>query len=245
MTRILFLLCAALMVCARGAVAQPGNLFPIAECMSVSDSMIQVRFGYQSLAEQVLNRPVTPTDNIFVGGGISGYVGQPVVFVPGRHRDVFRGSFDLAESPSYSWFLDGRVVSFGADLPLCRDREQRRVIGLLECVQPPSTAHPLATARFAYVNTGDQLDLPSRSSRNYFAGPGGVFGAQQQRGQPTSYLPGVHRAAFTVSFDPLVEPMLVWEIDGEAVPAALDLPNVPLCTPLAQALFADGFEPTV
>jgi hypothetical protein len=234
------------LIAAAGAVrAQTTPLFPIAECMTVADTTINVRFGYESLAISVLNLPVTPEDNIFIGGGISPWIGQPTVFVPGRHRDVFRADFDLLESPTYSWVIAGRILRVGDHLPLCRDRDQRRVIGMLECVQPPGSGHPLAQARFAYVNPGAALALPQRSSRNYFASAGGIFSPGSQRGQPASFASGVHRNAFTVQFDPVAEPLLIWEIDGESVPAALNLPNVPLCTPLANLLFGDGFEPNV
>jgi hypothetical protein len=56
------------------------------------------------------------------------------------------------------------------------------------------------------------------------------------------FQPGVNRGAFTVPFDPVAEPLLIWEIDGESIPAAIDLPNVPLCTPLADIVFGGGFE---
>jgi hypothetical protein len=226
---------------AREGHAQVSPVFAKVECMTVADSIIEVRFGYESFASTVLTLPTTPEDNIFIGGIISPYVGQPMVFVPGRHRDVFRASFDLQESPSYSWVIGGRILRINASLPLCRDREQRRIIGMLECVQPPSGNAP-ALARFGYVNAGEAVTLTARSSRNYFANPGGVFAAASQRGQPVVFAPGVHRAAFTVSFDPASEPLLVWELDGESIPAALDLPNVPLCTPLANLVFASGFE---
>lgn len=223
--------------------AQTTPLFPIAECMTVADSTINVRFGYESLALGILNLPVTPEDNIFIGGGVSPYVGQPVAFVPGRHHDVFRADFDLLESPSYSWVIAGRILRINANLPLCRDRDRRQVIGMLECVQPPGSGTPFAQARFAYINTGAALTLPQRSSRNYFAHPGGIFSPASERGQPTQFAPGLHRNAFTVQFDPVSEPLLIWEIDGESVPAALDMPHMPLCTPLANLVFADGFEP--
>ena len=234
-----------LMMTAAAAQAQnPPPVFPIADCMSVSDQIISVRFGYESQAVTVLTLPVTPDDNIVIGGGISPWVGQPVVFVPGRHRDVFRADFDLAESPTYSWVLAGRFLRIDDSLPLCRDREQRQLIGLLECLQPPGAGNALAQARFAYVNLGGSVSLPARSSRNYFGPAGNVFAASGQRGQPFVFAPGAHRNAFTVSFDPVAEPLLIWQIDGESVPASLDLPNVPLCTPLASAVFRDGFEPS-
>jgi hypothetical protein len=233
-----------LLIASTGALqAQSPPLFPVAECMTVADSTINVRFGYQSLATSILNLPVTPEDNIFIGGGTLPSVGQPTVFVPGRHRDVFRVDFDLLDSPSYTWVIAGRFLRIADNLPLCRDREQRQVIGMLECVQPPGSGNPFAQARFAYINTGATLTLPQRSSRNYFAHPGGIFSPASERGQPTQFAPGLHRNAFTVQFDPVSEPLLIWEIDGEPVPAALDLPHVPLCTPLANLMFADGFEP--
>lgn len=242
MNRITLLILFALLANAPIGRAQSPAVFPIAECMTVSDMTINVRFGYESLAVTVLNLPVTLSDNIFIGGGISPWVGQPVVFVPGRHRDVFRADFDLTESPTYTWVLANRFQQVDASLPLCRDRDRRQFIGVLECMQPPGGVNPLAQARFAYINLGATLTLAQRSSRNYFASDG-VFGAS--RGQPTTFQPGLNRSAFTVAFDPVTEPLLVWEIDGESVPAALDLPNVPLCTPLASRMFADGFEPNV
>jgi hypothetical protein len=233
-----------MLIASAGTVqAQSTPLFPIAECMTVADSMINVRFGYESFAGGIMNLPVTPEDNIFIGGSISPYVGQPVVFVPGRHRDVFRADFDLLESPTYSWVIAGRILRIQDTLPLCRDHDRRQLIGMLECVQPPGNGNTFAQARFAYVNTGAALTLPLRSSRNYFANAGGIFSPASQRGQPAQFAPGVHRNAFTVQFDPVSEPLLIWEIDGESVPAALNLPNVPLCTPLASLMFADGFEP--
>lgn len=112
-------------------------------------------------------------------------------------------------------------------------------------MQPPSVGNALAQARFAYVNTGAPVVLAQRSSRNYFGDRSALFNGTGNRGQPTSFAPGVHRNAFTVQFDPVSEPMLIWQLDGEPVPASLDLPNVPLCTPLATLMFADGFEPNV
>lgn len=101
---------------------------------------------------------MTLSDNIFIGGGISPWVGQPVVFVPGRHRDVFRADFDLTESPSYTWVLANHFQQVDASFPLCRDRDRRQLIGVLECVQPPSGVNPLAQARFAYINLGATLN---------------------------------------------------------------------------------------
>ncbi len=245
MNRFALLAPFALAAYAPSGRAQSPPLFPIAECMTVADTIISVRFGYESLAVNILNLPVTAEDNIFIGGGISPWVGQPVVFVPGRHRDVFRADFDLLESPTYTWVIAGRFLHIADDLPLCRDPEQRQVIGMLECLQPPSSGNPLAQARFGYINMGATLALPQRTSRNYFAHPAGIFSSVSQRGQPSLFATGVQRNAFTVQFDPISEPLLIWEIDGEPVPAALNLPNVPLCTPLANLIFADGFEPNV
>ena len=102
-----------------------------------------------------------------------------------------------------------------------------------------------ARAERVLGNLGPAVALPQRSSRNYFANPGGIVAPASQRGQPSLFQAGVQRSAFTVAFDPVTEPLLVWEIDGESVPAALGLPNVPLCTPLANVVFANGLESSV
>jgi hypothetical protein len=242
MIRLASLVCLVLAMLPSIGRAQQPPVFGQPECMTVADRVINVRFGYTSFANGILAIPSTPEDNIFIGGIINPVLGQPQAFVPGTFHDVFRADFDLAESPSYSWVLAGRIVRIRDNLPLCRDPDRPQIIGLLECVQPPGPGNPLAQARFGYINTGAQLNLPLRSSRNFFGAPTDVYSPAALRGQPTSFAPGLQRGVFTVSFDAESEPLLLWQIDGVAVPAALGLPGVPLCTPLATTVFDDGFE---
>jgi hypothetical protein len=208
----------------------------------VAGDQWEVRMGYQSTDAAIRELPVTVDDNLIIADFLSPFMGQPVVFMPGRFRDVFRIAFDVSETVSARWLLDGSLLEMNLDMRLCRDRAHSQVRGFLQCVQPPATPGGPALARFGYVNPGDTLTLPARSSRNYFRSAGGIFSPLSQRGQPTVFESGVRRDAFDVLFDPLSEPLLTWEIDGEIVPAALDLPGVPLCTPLSQRLFVDGFE---
>lgn len=237
---VAILFVSALLLCAAGSAAAQG-VTPIAECLTLSDATMSVRLGYQSIYLTTVQIPITPENNIFIGGITNPYLGQPVEFAPGRAHDVFRADFDLNESPSYAWVLDGHILSINASVPACRDRDQRQIIGLLECVQPPASGSTVAQARFAYVNLGGALALPQRSSRNYFASPNGAFGPS--RGQVTTFQPGLNRNAFTVSFDTSTEPLITWEIDGESVPAAVGMPNVPACTPVASdTVFRNGFE---
>lgn len=108
---------AALCVEATPAAAQTGLVQPILECITVDTQTHQLTasFGYRSVANVIMTLPVTPEDNIFIGGSTPPSVGQPTVFVPGRFHSVFSAVFDLSESPSYSWVLNGSILNIRDD----------------------------------------------------------------------------------------------------------------------------------
>ncbi len=101
----------------RPAAAQTHVVQPLLECVTVDSQTHQLTayFGYRSIADQIMTLPVTPEDNIFIGGLTQPTLGQPTVFIPGRFRSVFSAVFDLSESPSYSWVLNGFILTIRND----------------------------------------------------------------------------------------------------------------------------------
>lgn len=99
------------------AAAQTGLVVPMLECVTVDSQTRQLTgyFGYKSVATQIMTLPTTPEDNIFIGGSTPPSLGQPIVFIPGRFRSVFSAVFDLSESPSYSWVLNGSILRIRDD----------------------------------------------------------------------------------------------------------------------------------
>ncbi|HWI72783.1 MAG TPA: hypothetical protein VNT55_12590, partial [Baekduia sp.] len=108
---------AAALALAAPAAASPGLVIPRLDCMvpDTAAHTLDVRFGYTSLSSTTESHPVVVNDNIFIGGSVSPDSGQPALFVPGTFHDVFRVTFDLADSPSYTWVLDGSFLTVQDD----------------------------------------------------------------------------------------------------------------------------------
>lgn len=96
-----------------------GTVIPLLTCITVDPQtrLLTAQFGYRNSSSNpgIVTINVTPDDNIFVGGEVNPFVGQPTVFVPGTFQNVFSATFDLNEAPSYAWALNGAILTIRDD----------------------------------------------------------------------------------------------------------------------------------
>ena len=89
------------------------------------------------------------------------------------------------------------------------------VAPILNCVEYDASTNTL-TAHFGYVNTNASTVLITLGASNFFSP------APLSRGQPTSFLPGIHNDLFSVSQTLDVTTSLTWNLDGLSVTATND-----------------------
>jgi Coenzyme PQQ synthesis protein D (PqqD) len=97
---------ALLPMVARVAQAQGGhNLIPLLECVDDNgDGTFTAHFGYLNQSGATINLAVGPK-NMFVPGQLD--FGQPTVFLPGEHLDVFSVVFDGTDELKWMLKADG------------------------------------------------------------------------------------------------------------------------------------------
>jgi hypothetical protein len=207
-----------------------GVVEPRIECVTGDRQAYVAHFGYRSVWHEVLTLPVMAEDNILFGGSISPFVGQPIVFVPGLHHDVFAATFDATESSHYFWHLNGTTLRFGLDSPHCAYPEMPRVAVFASCATSVQGSRS-ATVRFGYLNAAPfPMSYPVPHTFNRM-GEASVAAESSDRGQPTTLVPGLVANAFTVEFNPERESEVHWTVEGDTAFATPGLPNVPLCGP--------------
>jgi hypothetical protein len=207
------------------------TVVPVFECIEGGPTAFGAYFGYDSSFPDEQNIAVTPENNIFIGSGpVNPNLGQPTRFYSGTQARVFRAPMEFNEAPIYEWVLNGRRVRADIDATPCAAPPQQYVLSpFVDCVSPPG-ADGQARARLGYLSgEAVPLNLPARSTYNFFTGAFRLSDARAGRGQPGQFSPGVHHDALTVQFDPRVEPVLEWRLMGRAATVALGMPNVPMC----------------
>lgn len=131
------------------------NVVPRLDCIVVNPTtkLLTARLGYTNPSTGLEARAVTPENNLFIGGITLPDLGQPQTFVPGTFRDVFRATFDLAESPSYSWVLDGVVLRIRDD-PAAYCPEVVRAVSAPAVVGTPAVGETLTAERGGWATNG-------------------------------------------------------------------------------------------
>jgi hypothetical protein len=134
--------------------------------------------------------------------------GQPVVFEPGEHRDVFAVQFP---GQRVKWFLTGpdgvrREVEARSDSPACsstRPTPNQSVRPVLECVT--NNGNGTYTARFGYKNDNSvAISIPVGANNRFSPTP-------ENRVQTNTFLSGRRRDVFRVTFS---GGNLVWSLRG-------------------------------
>jgi hypothetical protein len=97
---------ALLPMVARVAEAQGGHkLIPLLECVDDNgDGTFTAHFGYLNQSGAVINLPIGPK-NMFVPGQLD--YGQPTVFLPGEHLNVFSVVFNATDELQWMLKADG------------------------------------------------------------------------------------------------------------------------------------------
>ena len=120
---------AALLVLTLAVTAQPqpasashrtdGDLTPLLDCVSYNAPLNEVTavFGYESSFASTIFVALGRTTNAFIPDPIDR--GQPTVFEPGTHRDVFAVTWDTSVDESITWFLVEHEVTASLDSPRC------------------------------------------------------------------------------------------------------------------------------
>jgi len=159
-------------------------------------------YGYSNTADTSVTIPIGG-NNYFAGG--TDDRGQPTVFLPGRHYDVFTVDFN---GDNLVWALDGKTATASSNLV--------EYICAGESVSPFLTnvvdnCDGSYTAIYGYENMNSGSVRIPIGDNNKFSG------GTEDRGQPTTFLPGKISDAFRTEFD---GNNLVWTLNGRTSTAS-------------------------
>ena len=124
---------------ARVAQAQGGHtLIPLLECVDDNgDGTLTAHFGYLNQGNVAINLPVGPK-NMFEPGQLD--YGQPEVFLPGEHLDVFSVVFNITEELHWMLKADG-------------DRRHQVTASVMSDACPTTTSSPFTTTPNPFTTT--------------------------------------------------------------------------------------------
>ncbi|MBZ0282895.1 MAG: putative Ig domain-containing protein [Anaerolineae bacterium] len=193
---------------------------PILECVRDKGFGLYVAyFGYKNENAQLIDIPVG-SNNKFDPYIID--VGQPTDFEPGRQSNVFAVVFKSYKP--VTWTLRGpdgetRSVTATSSSTPCENppaHPSQPITPILECVA--DLGEGLYEARFGYNNPNELgIKVPVSWFNRFSPHP-------EDRGQVTTFAPGLHESVFTVNFN---GSDLIWKLTGNTVTANASSPVCP------------------
>lgn len=188
-------------------------IYPFVDCVEHLDNGdLVAHFGYVNATYFEFNIPAGGSflfANKLSGTGVSFNEGQPEIFMPGTHHDVFSVIFGNGEGKGVvNWHLGWDVAqAHWKQLAVCEAQDPvptKKITPVLECVD--HNGGDSYTAHFGYYNDNDvEVDLPVGDD-NAFIGLDG-----QDAGQPETFLVGRAYDAFQVDFN---GQEIVWTLKG-------------------------------
>jgi len=193
---------------------------PILECVRNKGYGLYVAyFGYKNENAKLIDIPIG-SNNKFAPYITD--VGQPSDFEPGRQTNVFAVVFK-SHLP-ITWTLRGpdgeaRSVTATSSSTPCEDppaHPSQSITPILECVA--DLGEGLYEARFGYNNPNELgVKIPVSWFNRFSPHP-------ENRGQVTTFVPGLHESVFTVTFN---GSDLTWKLTGNTVTANASSPVCP------------------
>lgn len=184
------------------------NINPFLDCVDVNaDGTFTAYFGYESFEDAVVTVQVGIV-NDFVPNPADR--DQPILFSPGLHERAFR----ITSSGPLAWNFNGFQVFARASSRPCTPPPAPPVVAditpFVENVTVNATTNE-ATATFGYYNgAGSTISLASGDPHNRL-----LYGNVPAVNPPTlpgSFLPGLNRNAFSVTFPSTSA--LTWQVQG-------------------------------
>jgi hypothetical protein len=181
---------------------------PILECVQNNgDGTFLAHFGYDNENAINVNIPIGSPDNFFTPSPEDR--GQPEDYLPGRSPFFPNAAFQVPfDGSPLVWSLTGpddlvRTATASSN-PSEECQETEPITPLLNCVEDHFDG--TFTARFGYFNQNDVVvTIPVDPQENFFSP------APEDRGQTTSFQPGLQQDAFSVLFD---GSGLTWTLEG-------------------------------
>jgi len=206
----------------------PKAVTPIVECITISgdhygddDRKSYAYFGYQNDNNGSVNIPVSNANNF--SERTSQDQGQPRLFETGRQRYAFKVDFN---GNNLTWKLVGpdgvtRTATANRNTPRCGTsltRAIQAVTPVLECVATNPAGGYIARFGYNNPNPANTVAIITRTG-----GSNKFTSSPADRGQTTTFLPGLHKDVFRVPFS---SGNLVWSLNGISATAT---PTSPAC----------------
>jgi len=161
---------------------------PSVDCVTKNaDNTFDATFAYTNAGSSAQTVPVG-TDNYFSPPPIDR--GQTTVFQPGTVHNAFTVK-GIPAATKLTWTVDARSTTADTGDRACAPASTTKPIRVaVDCVTKNATTYD---ATFAYDNQNAVAETIAVGSANYFSPP------PIDRGQTTSFQPGPHHGAFTVT----------------------------------------------
>jgi hypothetical protein len=188
------------------------------DCVTRGADTYDATFAYVNDGPAAQTVPVG-TENYFAPPPIDR--GQTTVFQPGSHHAAFTVK-GIPNATRLTWTVASRSTTAGASGRSCTPATTGVIHIYIDCVTKSTTTYD---ATFAYANDNAAAQTVPVGSDNFFSPP------PIDRGQVTTFQPGLHHAAFTVTGIPIAT-KLTWTVAfGGSTRTVSASTNSRSCTP--------------
>ncbi len=207
-----------------GTHGTQAGVHPFLDCVTQGSGSYSATFGYRN-DDSTAKTIVVGTDNYFTPPPIDR--GQTTVFQPGTVHNAFTvAAVPTAAKLTWTVTVNGHTesVNVSSSGKACVPALSGAIHVYVDCVTKHATGYD---ATFAYANDNTSAQTIPVGTNNFFS-PLPI-----DRGQTTSFQPGLHHAAFTVTAIPLTT-SLAWTVAfGGVTRTAIASTGNRSCTPPA------------
>jgi len=197
------------------------------DCVSRGATTYDATFAYAN-DNPVVETIAAGTDNYFSPPPTDR--GQTTAFQPGSHHAAFTVT-GIPNSTKLTWTValggSSRSATASTSSPSCTPAATGVIHVYVDCVTRNATSYD---ATFAYANDNAAAQTIPTGSNNFFSPP------PIDRGQTTTFQPGLHHAAFTVTAIPLGT-KLAWTVSfGGSTRTVVASPSNRSCAPAVKRI---------
>ncbi len=197
------------------------------DCVTKGATTYDATFAYSN-DNAVAETVAVGTDNFFTPPPIDR--GQTSTFQPGSHHGAFTVK-GIPNATKLTWTVafagSSRSTTASTSSPSCKPAATGVIHVYVDCVTRNATSYD---ATFAYANDNAAAQTVATGSDNFFSPP------PIDRGQTTTFQPGLHHAAFTVTGIPLTT-KLAWTVAfGGSTRTAVASSSNRSCTPTVKRI---------